>query len=69
VFVLFLSESFRAIAFTPDTNISMNESSAEPRIASEPEKNPIIALRIARNREIMRANLIANDGVEGSFIM
>jgi hypothetical protein len=49
--------------------MSINESNAEPRIAREPEKKPIIALSIARRRDITSANLIPKDGVEGSFIM
>lgn len=58
-------ESFRAVAFTPETNISMRESSADQRIARLPERNPIIALMIVSISDTMRANLIPEEGDVG----
>jgi hypothetical protein len=49
-------------------NISMSESSADPRIASDPDANPMIAFRIARMIDMMSANLMAEDGEVGNFI-
>ncbi len=65
LFVRFFSESLSAITFTPETNISIRESSADPRIASDPDAKPIIALRIASMMDITSANRIPKEGVVG----
>ena len=63
------SESLSARALTHETNISIRESSADPRMESDPEANPIIALRMARISDITRANRIPKEGVFGIFII
>lgn len=63
--VRFFSESLSAIALTHETNISIRESRADPRIASDPDANPIIALRIASMIDITSANRIPKEGVVG----
>lgn len=63
--VRFFSESLSAIALTQETNISMRESRADQRIASDPDAKPIIALRIASIMDITSANRIPKEGVVG----
>ena len=63
--VRFFSESLSAIALTQETNISISESRADQRIASDPDAKPIIALRIASMMDITRANRIPKEGVVG----
>ncbi len=63
------SESLSARAFTPETNISISESSAEPSIASDHDAKPIMAFRIASMIDTTRANQIPKGGVIGGWIM
>lgn len=59
----------RAREFVSETNISRNESIAEPRIARDPERNPIIALITASIRDTTIANRIPDCGVVGRLII
>ena len=52
---------------THETNISISESSAEPRIARDPDAKPMIALSRASMIDITRANRIPKEGVTGSL--
>ena len=52
---------------TPDTNISRNESSADPRSARLHEKSPIVSLIAAIIPEIMSASRMPDEG-EGLYM-
>jgi hypothetical protein len=52
---------------TPDTNISRNESSADPRSARLHEKIPIVSLIAAIIPEIMSASRMPDEG-EGLYM-